>query len=339
MTRRGDTLFFEHPAGVRAWAAVGGKKEAEGPLGPCFDRTVGDDRFGCDTWEQGERAMLRDAASRALNKADLAAVDLAAMLGGDLLNQCVTTSFTARALGAPFLGLYNACATMAEALLLGAVLNDAGIRGPVLCSASSHFCTAERQYRFPVEYGGQRPPTAQWTATAAGTVVLTPRPAPVRITAATVGRVCDAGVTDAADMGSAMALSAYETLRAYFRDSGTVPGDFDLIATGDLGRIGAGVVRALFDGDGVPLGSRYRDCGELLFGPEQDAHAGASGCGCSAAVLCCRILPDLAAGRCRSALFCGTGALLSPTSVSQGDSIPGVCHLVRLERGEGGASC
>lgn len=206
-----------------------------------------------------------------------------------------------------------------------------GFANRTLCMASSHFCSAERQYRYPLEYGGQRPPTAQWTATACGAAVLSAEQGPVRVTAATPGRVYDPGITDSANMGAAMAQSAYETLRTFFRDSGTLPQQYDLIVTGDLAAIGRSIVVELFRRDGVELGERYQDCGMLLYDEEQDAHAGASGCGCSAAVLCGRLLPDLAAGKLKKVLFCGTGAMMSPTSSNQGESIPGICHLVRLE--------
>ena len=331
MRRAGDTVFFDAPPAVRAYAAAVGKKEGEGPLGKCFDFVGKDNRFGQKTWEQAEAKMVEKAAELALQKGGLTAGELQAALGGDLLNQCIATSFANRTLGAPFFGLYGACSTMAEGLILGAALCAGGFAAPVLCGASSHFCSAERQYRYPLEYGGQRPPTAQWTATASGAVILDGGDGAVRLTAATPGRIHDPGVTDATNMGAAMAQSAYETLRTFFRDSGTGPEDYDLIATGDLAAIGRGAVRELFRRDGVELGGRYRDCGMMLYSDDQDAHAGGSGCGCSAAVLCGHILPAMEQGRYKKVLFCGTGALMSPTSANQGESIPGVCHLVRLE--------
>jgi stage V sporulation protein AD len=331
MKRTGDTVFFDPPAGVRGYAAAVGKKEGEGPLGKCFDYVCRDNRFGRAAWEQAESAMVEKAAGIALEKAGLTADALAAAMGGDLLNQCIATSFANRALGAPFFGLYGACSTMAEGLVLGALMCSAGFAAPVLCTAASHFCSAERQYRYPLEYGGQRPPTAQWTATACGAAVLDAGAAPIRVTAATAGRIFDPGITDAANMGGAMAQSAYETLTRFFRDSGTEPEDYDLIVTGDLARIGHALVARLFAEDGRPLGPNYRDCGLMLYAENQDAHAGGSGCGCSAAVLCGHILPAMAQGRYRRVLFCGTGALMSPVSANQGESIPGICHLVRLE--------
>ena len=333
MSRRGDTLFFETPVWVHTWAAAVGTKEGQGPLGSYFDYVARDNRFGKKTWEQAESRMVELACEAALSKTGLELSQIDCALGGDLLNQCISTGFAARGLGLPYFGLYGACSTMAESLILGSALVSGGFARRTLCLASSHFCSAERQYRYPLEYGGQRPPTAQWTATACGAAVLQGEKTAVRITAATPGRVYDPGITDASNMGAAMAQSAYETLRTFFRDSGTRPEDYDLVVTGDLAAVGHGVVAELFRRDGVELGDRYQDCGMLLYDQSQDAHAGASGCGCSAAVLCGRLLPDLAAGKLKRVLFCGTGAMMSPTSANQGESIPGICHLVCLEGG------
>ena len=333
MNRVGDTLFFPAPVWVGTWGAAVGTKEGEGPLGNCFDHVTRDNRFGKKTWEQGESRMVELACEAALSKTGLELSQIDCALGGDLLNQCISTGFAARGLGVPWFGLYGACSTMAESLILGAALVSGRFARRTLCLASSHFCSAERQYRYPLEYGGQRPPTAQWTATACGAAVLQSLPAAVGITAATPGRVYDPGITDSSNMGAAMAQSAYETLRTFFRDSGTGPEHYDLMLTGDLASLGHGVVRELFRRDGVELGDRYQDCGMLLYDESQDVHAGGSGCGCSAAVLCGRILPDLAAGKLKNVLFCGTGAMMSPTSANQGESIPGICHLVCLEGG------
>lgn len=329
--RKGDTVFFERPVYLQSAAAAVGKKEAEGPLGNYFDYTGKDNRFGASTWEKAESRMVEIACTQALDKAGLAPGEVACGLGGDLLNQCISTGYAMRTLGIPWLGLYGACSTMAESLILGATLVSGGFAERTMCLASSHFCSAERQYRFPLEYGGQRPPTSQWTATACGAVILGKEKKGPAVTACTVGRIYDPGIRDASDMGAAMAESAYETLRTFFRDSGTAPEDYDLIATGDLASVGYGVVRELFRRDGIELDERYQDCGMQLFRTEQDVHAGASGCGCSAAVLCAKILPELASGKLKNALFCGTGALMSPLSVSQGESIPGICHLIRWE--------
>ena len=333
MSRAGDTLFFDAPVFVETWGTAVGTKEGQGPLGSYFDCIARENRFGKKTWEQAERRMVELACDAALSKTGLTPSNLDCALGGDLLNQCISTAFAMRGMGVPYLGLYGACSTMAESLLVGSSLIAGGFARRALCLASSHFCSAERQYRYPLEYGGQRPPTAQWTATACGAAVLQNEKTAVGITAATPGRVYDPGITDSSNMGAAMAQSAYETLRTFFRDSGTGPEHYDLMLTGDLASLGHGVVRELFRRDGVELGDRYQDCGMLLYDESQDVHAGGSGCGCSAAVLCGRILPDLAAGKLKNVLFCGTGAMMSPTSANQGESIPGICHLVCLEGG------
>ena len=333
MSRVGDTLFFDGPVFAETWGTAVGTKEGEGPLGSYFDYIARENRFGKKTWEQAESHMVELACDAALSRGNLTFSKLDCALGGDLLNQCISTAFAMRGLGMPYLGLYGACSTMAESLIVGSSLVSGGFAGRALCLASSHFCSAERQYRYPLEYGGQRPPTAQWTATACGAAVLQNEKTAVGITAATPGRVYDPGITDSSNMGAAMAQSAYETLRTFFRDSGTGPEHYDLMLTGDLASLGHGVVRELFRRDGVELGDRYQDCGMLLYDESQDVHAGGSGCGCSAAVLCGRILPDLAAGKLKNVLFCGTGAMMSPTSANQGESIPGICHLVCLEGG------
>ena len=331
--RNADVYVYRTPVWVRSYASCVGKKENEGPLGGRFDVFTEDDRFGQETWEQAERQMVLTSLGRAVEKARLDKGDVGCVLGGDLLNQCVSTSFAVRELGSRFFGLYGACSTMAESLVLGAALIDAGLEDTALCTASSHFCTAERQYRFPLEYGGQRPPTAQWTATASGTVLLSrEKTGRVAVTKGLCGRIFDPGVTDGANMGAAMAQAAFESLRAYFGSTGERPSDFDLIVTGDLASVGRELVLELAKDDGLPLGSNYTDCGLLLYDRDrQDVHAGGSGCGCSAAVLCGYLLPELEKGTFRKVLFAGTGALLSPLTTNQGESIPGICHVVCLE--------
>ena len=251
------------------------------------------------------------------------------VLAGDLLNQCIGSSFGLRELGIPFFGLYGACSTMGEALALASLLIDGGFAETVAAQASSHFCTAERQYRMPVPYGSQRTPTAQWTATAAGCTFLSAQGPGPYITHVTCGRIVDQGITDPNNMGAAMAPAAYDTLRAFFADTHTGPADYDAIFTGDLGELGHEIVMDLFRQDGVDMTRNYEDCGMLLYDRDrQDMHAGGSGCGCSAAVFNGYLLTGLKQGRWRRILFAPTGALLSPTSSFQGESIPGICHLV-----------
>ena len=322
------------PPAVIGYGSASGGKEREGPLGPSFDHVSQDDTFGEKSWEKAESKMQSLALDGALKRAGLHTVDLDLLLAGDLLNQCIGSSFAARTAAVPYLGLYGACSTMGESLALAALLLGSGYGRYAAAVTSSHFCSAERQYRTPLEYGSQRTPTAQWTATAAGAVVLDEAGGSgPRVTCVTVGKVNDKGIKDANNMGAAMAPAAYDTLKAHFADTGRGPDYYDLIVTGDLGHLGHQIVADFFAGDGVRL-DNYNDCGLILFRrKEQDVHCGASGCGCSAAVLTAYLLPGLERGLWRRILFCPTGALLSPTSTMQGESIPGICHAVVLEGG------
>ena len=331
--RRGrQTVALLRPPSVVSYANVGGKFEANGPLAGHFDLLCTDSFFGKDTWEQAESAMQQEALTRALEKGGLTPAELDYVLAGDLLNQCIGTAFGLRDFQIPFFGLYGACSTMGESLALGSLLLSGGHARTAACMTSSHYCTAERQYRMPVPYGSQRTPTAQWTATAAGCCILGDQGDGPYITHVTRGRIVDLGVTDMTNMGAAMAPAAFDTLQAVFRDTGTVPGDYDLILTGDLGDVGSRIVLELFAREGVTL-ENYTDCGLVLYDRKrQDMHAGGSGCGCSAAVLCGYLLPEMRRGRWRRVLFAPTGALLSPTSSFQGESIPGICHAVVLDR-------
>ena len=325
------TVALSAPPSVLACACVGGKFEGQGPLGACFDELGEDSFFGESTWEKAESAMQKRALSRALDKARLKAGDLDYILAGDLLNQCVGSAFGLRDFGIPFYGLYGACSTMGESLALASLLIDGGFARRAAAMTSSHFCTAERQYRMPVPYGSQRTPTAQWTATAAGCTILAEKGQGPYVTHVICGRIVDKGITDSNNLGAAMAPAAYDTLSAFFRDTQTGPKDYDLILTGDLGELGHDIVRDFFRRDGIDLTDRYQDCGLLLYDREkQDMHAGASGCGCSAAVLNGYVLPGLRAGKWRRVLFAPTGALLSPTTSFQGESVPGICHAVCL---------
>ena len=314
---------------VLSFAAVGGRFEGKGPLREYFDELSEDHFFGEKTWEKGESTMQRHALSRALEKGGLKVSDLALIFAGDLLNQCVGSSFALRESRIPFYGLYGACSTMGESLSLAALMLDGGYASCAAALTSSHFCTAERQYRMPVPYGSQRTPTAQWTATGSGCCLLACEGEGPYITHVTTGKIVDKGVTDANNMGAAMAPAAYDTLCALFRDTRTKPEDYDLIVTGDLGRLGHQIVSDFFARDGLPLGERYTDCGLLLYDIEsQDMHCGGSGCGCSASVLCGYLLRGMREGKWNRIIFAPTGALLSPTTTFQGESIPGICHAV-----------
>ena len=332
-TRRGDTLIFPKPPVIAAHACIGGKKEGESPLAAEFDELHSDNRLGQASWEVAETQLQLQAARLCLKKAHATEKDVSLLLAGDLQAQCTASGYAARALGLPFAGLFGACSTMAEALGVGACLCSAGMADGLLAMTSSHFCTAERQFRTPLSYGAVRTPTAQWTATAAGCCVVGAQSEGPYITHVTRGRIVDWGITDAANMGAAMAPAAYDTLAALFRDTGTAPSDYDLVVTGDLGYLGHALLTELFRRDGVVLGDNCTDCGILLYDRvRQDMHAGGSGCGCSAAVFNGYLLHGLRTGKWQRLVFAPTGALLSPTSTFQGESIPGICHAVVLSR-------
>ena len=334
MTKRvgKQTLYLPSTPAVLGYAAVAGKKEGEGPLRERFDYIGEDSYFGEKSWEKAESHMLKQCFELACDKAKLPPSELDYVLAGDLLNQCVSSAFAMRDCSVPYLGLYGACSTMAEGLSLAALLVDGGYAAHACALTGSHFCTAERQYRFPLEYGGQRTPSSQWTVTGAGAVILGAR-GTIRITHVTHGKIVDAGIKDPNNMGSAMAPAAFDTIRAHFRDTGRSPADYDAIITGDLGALGHDILAALFKADGVELGPRYMDCGVLIYDLNtQNVNAGGSGCGCSASVLGGHILKAMEDGVWRRVLFAATGALMSPTSSQQGESIPGICHALVLER-------
>lgn len=327
------TLALENRPYLLGHAAAVGKKEGEGPLGERFDYVAKNDRMGQRSWELAESELQKTAIRLALRKATLPERSLDLILAGDLLNQCIGSFLASMHADVPYLGQYGACSTMAQGLALGGVLVEAGAAARLSVSASSHFCSAERQYRFPLAYGGQRTPTAQWTATAAGAAVLGAEGASdVCLTHVLFGKMVELGVKDANNMGAAMAPAACDTLSCLLREMGAKPEDFDCIVTGDLGRVGADLLLTLLREDGIDLSPVYSDCGVLLFGDSQDAHAGGSGCGCSAAVLCGPLLRDMHEGKIRRMVFAGTGAMMSPTSVQQGQPIAGICHAVVLER-------
>ncbi len=327
----GETLVLKNAPAVSAFASVVGQKEADGPLGRRFDAVEPDARAGQDSWEKAESAMLRRAIDMAAERAGGAP---GCVLAGDLLNQCAGSAYAVRGVAAPFFGLYGACSTMAESLGLAALLVDGGYFESAAAATGSHFCSAERQFRYPLEYGGVRTPTAQWTVTGAGCVVLSREGAGPYVTRFTPGRIVDAGIKDMANMGAAMAPAAYDTLKRHFEQTGRAPGYYDVVLTGDLGRLGQEILRDLFAADGVDLGPNYMDCGVLIYDIErQDTHCGGSGCGCSASVLTGHFLRGMRDGLWRRVLFAATGALMSPTTAQQGESIPAICHAVAIESG------
>lgn len=328
--------YLEKPIYFEAFAAVGGFEEGRGPLGKQFDLIDEKDLFGMKTWERAEAEMSRVALNTALNKASLTPEKLNLLVAGDLQNQCVASSGGLFSFGIPFLGLYGACSTCTEGLLiLTAMLTSSKNYSRGASVTSSHNCAAERQFRTPIEYGGQRAPSAQWTATAAGAFILSKEKSDVKITAFMPGKVVDGYSKDPSNMGSAMALAAFDSIASFFEEND--PDEYDLIVTGDLGRIGSDILEELLCEKiklhGTKLASIHRDCGLMLYDSKiQDVHSGGSGCGCSASVLASHLLPQLKRGEVQKILFLSTGALMSSSSVNQGDHILGVAPVIRIER-------
>ena len=330
------TLKFGSCPGIIASAAIVGSKEGNGPLGGNFDEIIPDGTFGEKTWEKAESAFQHRAVVKAIEKSGMTAADIDMLMAGDLLSQCSGSAFGARDLGIPFVGLYGACSTMALSLALAALSVDSGAARIAAAATSSHFCSAEKQFRTPLEYGGQRPPTAQWTATAAGCAVIGKSASP-HIEAATFGRITDYGVKDANNMGAAMAPAACSTITAFLQDTKTQPEDLDLILTGDLGYVGSTLLRELMrKQEHIDITTCHNDCGLMLYRlNEQDVNSGGSGCGCSAAVVCSHIVSEMRSGRLNKVLFVGTGALLSAVSPLQGETVPSIAHAVLLTNGKG----
>ncbi|MBQ4145347.1 MAG: stage V sporulation protein AD [Clostridia bacterium] len=325
-----QTVELESEVYITSSASIVGQKEGEGPLREYFDVVLKDAEWGEETWEKTESKMQREAVRLAISKANLENKDIRYVLGGDLLNQCIGAGFGLRELNIPFFGIYGACSTMIEGISLGSMIMEGGFADYISAVTSSHFCTAERQYRMPLEYGGQRTPTAQWTVTGAGSVVLS-KSGDIRVTHITTGKIVDMGVKDANNMGGAMAPSAADTICTHFRDTGRKPKDYDLILTGDLGMVGSSVLIDLMSREGYDIKDNYLDCGCLIYDIEgQDVHAGGSGCGCIASVLTGYIFDQMRKGKWKKILAVGTGALLSTTSSLQGESVPGIAHGVVL---------
>ncbi len=330
------TIELQSNPAILGFAAVVGKKEGEGPYGKYYDQCHTDTTLGESSWERAESRLQNEAVQIALHKANLKNTDIDCIFAGDLLNQCISSTFGLRSLDIPFLGQYGACSTMAQTLGIASLFVESGAASRTAAVTSSHFCSAERQFRYPLEYGGQRTPTAQWTATASGAVILGARSrypeAKVGLQAVTFGRITDFGMKDVANMGAAMAPAAAQTLIDFFNDTGTNPQDYDLILTGDLGSVGSDLLADLMKREDKDISPVHNDCGLMIYDRDkQDVHAGGSGCGCSAAILCSVILQQMNASQLHKVLFVGTGALMSPTSSQQGESIPGVAHLVYLK--------
>ncbi len=333
MRKGKQTVEFQNPPIIIASASIAGQKEGEGPLRDSFDCVLSDDSCGEPSWERSEAAMLHQAVLYAMKKAKLENKDINYILGGDLINQCVSAHYAFRDLDIPFFGVYGACSTMTESMSLAAMLIAGGYANKAMCATSSHFCSSEKQFRYPLEYGGQRAPSAQWTVTGSGCAVLSDSGNGPRITQITTGKIVDKGVTDIANMGAAMAPAAIDTLLTHFRDTDRRPQDYDLILTGDLGVIGSDILIELTQGEGYDISELHNDCGKMIFDIEkQDVHAGGSGCGCCASVLCGHILNEINKGTYDRVLVMATGALMNQMTVQQGESIPAIAHAVVIER-------
>lgn len=334
--KRGNTVFFNNTPVISSYAAVCGPKEKEGIIGEYADITLNDDNFGESTFEKAECKMLTTAIGLAMKKGGVAERDVGVLFSGDLLNQIISASFAARDYDFPFLGLYSACSTMSESIMLSAMLVNAGYVKRAVAATGSHFASAERQYRYPLELGCTRPPQSQWTVTGAGACVITQKNSSktdknVKIVNATMGKVVDYGVTDVNNMGAAMAPAAANTIMQHFKDTETCPEDYDLILTGDLGALGSRIVKDLTWEKGLDISSNHVDCGEIIYKVIESEFQGGSGAGCSAVVLNSYILSKMQAGLYKRVLFAATGALLSTVSSGQGESIPCISHAVQLE--------
>lgn len=328
-----QTVMFSNPPSIISTASIVGPKEGQGPLKEYFDIVLDDDLYNQKTWEKCESKMQEEAVISATSKAGISISNLDYLFGGDLLNQIISTGFSARQLKIPFFGLYGACSTMTESLSLGAMIIDGGYADNVACVTSSHFSTAERQFRYPLEFGNQRALTAQWTVTGAGCAILSSSGNGPYITHVTTGKIIDPGIKDVNNMGAAMAPAAADTILQHFKDTGFKISDYDLIITGDLASIGKSIAEEFIKKDGFDISDRFTDCGIEIFDLEkQDVHAGGSGCGCSAVVFAGYIYKEILKGKFNRVLLVSTGALHSPTSTLQGESIPGIAHAVTISK-------
>ncbi|TCS95025.1 stage V sporulation protein AD [Hazenella coriacea] len=326
-----STWVFSNEVRLLSSAAVVGPMEGEGNLADSFDLIYNDLYAGQETWEKAERKMLEDVVGKVIEKAHLTADEIDLYLAGDLLNQNITSSFSAKSMQIPFLGVYGACSTSMLSLSLASVLVDGGYANHVIAGVSSHNCTAERQFRYPTEYGGQKPDTAQWTVTGAGAGLVGKGTRGPRITHATMGTVTDLGIKNPFDMGSAMAPAAAKTIQTHFEDTGRTPKDYDLIVTGDLANVGLPITRELLEKEGYRLGEQFQDCGLMIYHAKQPTFAGGSGCACSAVVTYGHLMKQMEKGDYHRILVVATGALLSPVSVQQGESIPCIAHAISFE--------
>lgn len=327
-----QTINFQNKPKIIGNYTIVGQKEGNSNFKDYFDYIIKNDLFGEKTFENAERKMLEHSIVNAIDRSGLRCEDIDLLVSGDLLNQIISSSFTARHLDIPFLGIYGACSTMAETLAVGASFVDSKYFSNVACATGSHFSSAERQYRYPLELGNQRPPVSQWTVTGSGCAILSEEGSNIAIVNATFGKVTDFGINDVNNMGAAMAPAAMSTLVTHFEDTRTSPGDYDLILTGDLGKLGSEILMDLMENKGYKLKSNYNDCGQMIFNNNQKTYQGGSGCGCSAVILNSYVIQKMKEGVYKRVLFCATGALLSTLSSQQGNSIPGICYAVEIRR-------
>lgn len=328
----GKQTFTFNDVYLKCGAAVVGEKEGKGPLKEYFDLTLEDDKWCEDSFEKAERKMFKEALELAKNKANLTNEQIDMIFGGDLLNQIISASFASREMDIPFFGLYGACSTICESVLLASCMVEGKFANNVLCAASSHFSSAERQYRFPLEYGSQPTPTSQWTVTGAGCSVVSSDKSEIQICAGTVGKIVDLGIKDANNMGAAMAPAAADTINTFLKETNTNPIDYDLILTGDLGSFGKELMIKLMNDKGYDISKVYNDCGCMIFYPGQTAPMGASGCGCAATVFNGAVRKDMLNNKVKNVLLAATGAMLSPVSTNQGESIPGISYALNFRR-------
>ena len=326
-----QTIKFDTPPTITECSSIVGPKEANGPLSKYFDKTLEDEFWGEKTWEKAESKIIKENVNMLISKSGISSNEIDCVFAGDLLNQCISSSFGLRDENIPFFGVFGACSTFVESMSLGAIAVE-GFANNVLCATSSHFCSAEKQFRFPLELGNQRPPSSQWTVTGAGATVLSSKGTGPFITHATVGKIVDMGIKDSNNMGAAMAPAALNTLLRHFKDTGRKPSDYDAIFTGDLGHIGKEILSELSKLRGYNIKSNYNDCGVLIFDKDsQDTHSGGSGCACIATVFSGYIYKQLKEKKLKRILLIATGALTNATTAQQGESIPGIAHAVAIE--------
>ena len=326
-----QTIKFNTPPSIVECASIVGPKEAEGPLAKYFDKTLEDEFWGEKTWEKAESKIIKETVNTVIQKAGISASEIDCMFAGDLLNQCISSSFGLREVNIPFFGVFGACSTFVESLSLGAICTES-FANKVICATSSHFCSAEKQFRFPLELGNQRPPTSQWTVTGSGSAILSKDGTGPYITHITPGKIIDMGIKDGNNMGAAMAPSFADTLITHFSDTGRTPNYYDAIISGDLGYIGKDIAIDLLKANGYNIKTNYNDCGVLIFDKEnQDTHSGGSGCACCGTVFSGYFFKQLKEKKIKKLLLIATGALMNSTSSQQGESIPGIAHAVSIE--------